>query len=42
MSVDGEVNIDGVEINIPINILRDQEPVAYQIFAGTEAEECTS
>ena len=39
MTVNGEVNIDGVEINIPINILRDQEPVAYQIFAGTEAEE---
>ena len=39
LTVDGEVNIDGVEINIPINILRDQEPVAYQIFVGTEAEE---
>ena len=39
MSVDGEVNIDDVEINIPMNILRDQEPVAYQIFVGTAAED---
>ena len=39
LSVDGEVVIDDVEINIPINILRDQEPVAYAIFAGTEAED---
>ena len=39
MSVDGEVNIDGVEINIPLNILRDNEPVAYQTFAGTAAED---
>ena len=34
-----KVNIDGVEINIPINLLRDQEPVAYAVFAGTEAED---
>jgi hypothetical protein len=39
LTAEGEVNIDGVEINIPINILRDQEPEAYKIFAGTEAEE---
>ena len=39
MSAEGEVVIDGVEINIPINILRDQEPEVYAIFAGTEAEE---
>ena len=39
LSVDGEVVVDGIEINIPINILRDQEPVAYAIFEGTEAEE---
>ncbi len=38
MSVDGEVVIDGVEINIPINILRDQEPTAFTFFEGTEAE----
>ena len=34
-----EIVIDGVEINIPINILRDQEPSVYAVFAGTEAEE---
>jgi hypothetical protein len=38
MSVNGEVVIDGVEINIPINILRDQEPEAYTFFEGTAAE----
>ncbi|MDF2421441.1 MAG: hypothetical protein OPY06_00320 [Nitrosopumilus sp.] len=38
MSTDKEINIDGVEINIPINILRDQEPEVYAYFAGTEAE----
>ena len=39
MSVDGEVMIDDIEINIPINILRDQEPEVYSIFEGTEAED---
>jgi hypothetical protein len=39
MSTDKEIVIDGVEINIPINILRDNEPEAYTFFAGTEAEE---
>ena len=39
MSVDGEVVIDGVELNIPINILRDQEPAAFAFFDGTAAED---
>ena len=39
MSTTDEIVIDGVEINIPINILRDQEPEAYSFFAGTAAEE---
>lgn len=39
MSVDGEIVIDDIEINIPINILRDQEPTVYAIFTGTEAED---
>jgi hypothetical protein len=34
-----EIVIDGVEINIPINILKAQEPEAYTFIAGTEAEE---
>ena len=39
MSVEGEVVIDDVEMNIPINILRDFEPEAYSFFTGTPAEE---
>ena len=39
MSTTDEIVIDGVEINIPINILRDQEPEVYAIFAGTAAED---
>ena len=39
LSTDSEIVIDGVEINIPINILRDQEPEAYTFFVGSEAEE---
>ena len=38
LSTDKEIMIDGVEINIPINILRDNEPEVYTYFAGTEAE----
>ena len=39
MSTDKEIIIDGVEINIPINILRDNEPEVYTYFVGTDAEE---
>ncbi len=39
MTTDKEVFIDGIEINIPINILRDHEPEVYTYFAGTEAED---
>ena len=44
LSVDGEIMVNNpehgqVEINIPINILRDQEPEVYAIFAGTEVED---
>ncbi len=39
LSVDGEILIDGVDINIPINLLRDQEPEVYAFFVGTEAED---
>ncbi len=39
MTTDKEITIDGIEINIPINILRDHEPEAYTFFVGTEAEE---
>ena len=39
LSTDKEIVVDGVEINIPLNVLRDHEPEAYAFFAGTEAEE---
>ncbi len=39
LSTDKEIIINDVEINIPINILRDNEPEVYTYFAGTEAEE---
>ena len=42
MSAADEIVIDDVEINIPINILRDQEPEAYSFFVGTDAEEILS
>jgi len=42
LSVDGEILIDGVDINIPINILRSEEPEAYTYFVGTEAEDVLS
>ncbi|MGY5148658.1 MAG: hypothetical protein ACW9W3_01180 [Candidatus Nitrosopumilus sp. bin_68KS] len=39
MTVNDEINIDGVEINIPINMLRDQEPEVFAVISGTEAEQ---
>jgi len=39
MTVNDEINIDGVEINIPINQLRDKEPAVFAVFAGTNAEQ---
>ncbi len=38
LSTDGKVVINGVDINHPINLLRDQEPDVHAIFAGTEAD----
>ena len=32
------VVIDGVEINLPISVLKDKEPAVYDILAGTEAD----
>jgi len=39
LSVDGEILLDGVDINIPLNLLKTQEPKAYTFFVGTEAED---
>ena len=38
LSTNDEINIDGIEINIPLNILLVQEPEVYDFFAGTDAE----
>ena len=38
MSTDDSVVIDGVEINLPISLLKDKEPAVYDILAGTDAD----
>jgi hypothetical protein len=38
MSTNDSVVIDGVEINLPISLLKDKEPVVYDILAGTDAD----
>ena len=42
LSVIGPITIDGVEINIPISVLKSKEPAAYEIIAGTEGESLLS
>jgi hypothetical protein len=42
LSVTDEVVIDGVEINHPITILKESEPVVYNVLKGSEAEEILS
>ena len=39
LSTNDEIIIDGIEINIPINMIKSQEPEAYAFFVGTEAED---
>lgn len=38
MSVKDPIEINGVEINFPINVLKSKEPDAYSIISGTEGE----
>jgi hypothetical protein len=38
LSVTEPIEINGVDINLPINVLKSKEPEAYSIIAGTEAE----
>ncbi len=38
VSTDDSVVIDGVEINLPISLLKDKEPAVYDILAGTDAD----
>lgn len=43
MTVTGPIVVEGGhDINLPLNILREQEPEVYDIVAGTEAEEILS
>ena len=42
LSVTDEIVIDGVEINHPITILKESEPVVYDVLKGSEAEEILS
>ena len=42
MSSDESVVVDGVDINIPLNVLRDHEPAIYELVQGTEAGEILS
>ncbi|RNJ79273.1 MAG: hypothetical protein EB829_02340, partial [Nitrosopumilus sp. H8] len=39
MSIGVPIPVDGTDINIPLNLIRDQEPEVYSVFAGTEAED---
>lgn len=42
MSSDIPVVIDGIDINIPLNMLQTQEPALYDIVVGTEAGDILS
>ncbi len=42
MSTNDSVVIDGVDINLPISLLKDKEPAVYDILAGTEADSILS
>ena len=42
ISTNDSVVIDGVEINLPISLLKDQEPAVYDILAGTDADSILS
>ena len=42
LSLDESIVIDGVDINIPLNMLREHEPAIYDLAQGTEAGEILS
>jgi len=42
ITVEGPVIIDGVEINMPISAIKDNDPSVYSKIVGTEAEELLS
>ena len=39
LSTNDDILIDGFDINIPLNIIKSQEPEAYTFFVNTEAED---
>lgn len=39
LSTDDEIVVNGVEINIPINLIKENEPEAYTFILGTEVED---
>jgi len=39
LSTTSSIQIDGMEINIPLGILATEEPILYRTFLGTEAED---
>ena len=39
LSVDDAIVIDGVDVNIPLNLIKSEEPEVYTFFVGTEAED---
>jgi len=39
LSTTSSIMIDGVEINIPLGVLQTEEPILYNTFVGTEAED---
>ena len=38
LTTTSSIVIDGVEINIPLDVLKTEEPILYNTFVGTEAE----
>ena len=38
LSVSGPITIDGVEINLPVSVIKAKDPTAFDIIAGTEGE----
>jgi len=39
LSTTSSIVVDGVEINIPLEVLKTEEPILYNTFVGTEAED---
>ena len=42
LSTDDEIVVNGIEINIPLNLIKENEPEAYTFILGTEVEDILS